>query len=144
MVVKRLADAIATKGNESYSRVVTWMRCCLAFRWQGTPFVVFADLDPSVVSFIIRLRFIWYMQKHGWIRRKLPGLKLFTLQGLNLTRIWEGWAETHAKGRNFEMKPRPPINMPHLLINGLKLVSLQVLLSGLRVYSHIQSQIRRK
>ena len=31
VVVKRLADAIATKRNESYSRVMIWMRCCLAF-----------------------------------------------------------------------------------------------------------------
>ena len=31
VVVKRLADAIATKRNESYNRVVTWMRCCLTF-----------------------------------------------------------------------------------------------------------------
>ena len=31
VVVKKLADAIATKRSERYSRVVTWMRCCLAF-----------------------------------------------------------------------------------------------------------------
>lgn len=31
VVLKRLADALATKRNESYSRVVSWMRCCLAF-----------------------------------------------------------------------------------------------------------------
>ena len=31
MVVKKLADALAMKRNETYSRVVTWMRCCLAF-----------------------------------------------------------------------------------------------------------------
>ena len=31
MVVKRLANALAMMCNESYSRVVTWIRCCLAF-----------------------------------------------------------------------------------------------------------------
>ena len=31
VVVKKLADALAMKRNETYSRVVTWMRCCLAF-----------------------------------------------------------------------------------------------------------------
>ena len=31
VVVKRLADAVATKRNESYTRAVTWMRCCLTF-----------------------------------------------------------------------------------------------------------------
>ena len=31
VVLKRLADALATKRSESYSRVVNWMRCCLAF-----------------------------------------------------------------------------------------------------------------
>ena len=31
VVVKKLADAIATKRNKSYSRVISWMRCCLAF-----------------------------------------------------------------------------------------------------------------
>ena len=31
VVVKRLADALATKRDESYSHVVCWMRCCLAF-----------------------------------------------------------------------------------------------------------------
>ena len=31
VVVKRLADALAMKRNENYSRVITWMRCCLAF-----------------------------------------------------------------------------------------------------------------
>ena len=31
VVVKRLADALAMKHNENYSRVITWMRCCLAF-----------------------------------------------------------------------------------------------------------------
>ena len=31
VVVKRLADALAMKRNESYSWVITWMRRCLAF-----------------------------------------------------------------------------------------------------------------
>ena len=31
VVVKKLAHALAMKRNETYSRVVTWMRCCLAF-----------------------------------------------------------------------------------------------------------------
>ncbi len=31
VVVKKLADALAMKRNESYSRIVSWMRCCLAF-----------------------------------------------------------------------------------------------------------------
>ena len=31
VVIKKLADALATKRNESYSRVAGWMRCCLAF-----------------------------------------------------------------------------------------------------------------
>ncbi len=31
MVVRKLADDLALKRNESYSRVVSWMRCCLAF-----------------------------------------------------------------------------------------------------------------
>ena len=31
VVVKKLADALATKRNEGYSRVVSWMRCSLAF-----------------------------------------------------------------------------------------------------------------
>ena len=31
MVVKRLANALAMKRNKSYSRVITWIRCCLAF-----------------------------------------------------------------------------------------------------------------
>ena len=30
-MVKRLADALAMKCNESYSHVVCWMRCSLAF-----------------------------------------------------------------------------------------------------------------
>ena len=30
-MVKKLADAIAMKRNENYSRVIGWMRCCLAF-----------------------------------------------------------------------------------------------------------------
>ena len=31
VVVKKLADDLAMKRNERYSRVVSWMRCCLAF-----------------------------------------------------------------------------------------------------------------
>ena len=31
LVVKRIADAMASKRKESYSKVVCWMRCCLAF-----------------------------------------------------------------------------------------------------------------
>ncbi len=31
VVVRKLADDLALKCNESYSRVVSWMRCCLAF-----------------------------------------------------------------------------------------------------------------
>ena len=31
MVVKKLADTLAMKRNETYNCVVTWMRCCLAF-----------------------------------------------------------------------------------------------------------------
>ena len=31
VVVKKLADALAKKRIENYSRVVSWMRCCLAF-----------------------------------------------------------------------------------------------------------------
>ena len=31
IVVKRIADALASKRKESYSKVVCWMRCCLAF-----------------------------------------------------------------------------------------------------------------
>ena len=62
MVVKTMADTIATKRNESYSRPLTWTRCNFVrpSRWQGPTFVMFADLDPSVVSFIIMLRLIWY------------------------------------------------------------------------------------
>ena len=31
MVMKKLADALATKCKESYSCVVGWMQCCLTF-----------------------------------------------------------------------------------------------------------------
>ncbi len=31
VVIKKLADVIATKRNEIYTRVVGWMRCSLAF-----------------------------------------------------------------------------------------------------------------
>ena len=31
MVVKKFADVLAMKRNESYSCVVGWMQCCLAF-----------------------------------------------------------------------------------------------------------------
>ncbi len=31
VVLRKLADDLALKRNESYSRVVSWMRCCLAF-----------------------------------------------------------------------------------------------------------------
>ena len=31
VVVKKLASSLAVKRNEAYSRVVAWIRCCLAF-----------------------------------------------------------------------------------------------------------------
>ena len=31
IVVKRIADALVSKRKESCSKVVCWMRCCLAF-----------------------------------------------------------------------------------------------------------------
>ena len=31
VVIRKLANDLAMKRNESYSRVVSWMRCCLAF-----------------------------------------------------------------------------------------------------------------
>ena len=31
VVIKKIADALATKRGESYSKVVTWMRCHLAY-----------------------------------------------------------------------------------------------------------------
>ena len=30
-MVKRLADALAVRRNRSYGRVMSWIRCCLAF-----------------------------------------------------------------------------------------------------------------
>ena len=31
VVIKKIADALATKRGESYSKVVSWMWCCLAY-----------------------------------------------------------------------------------------------------------------
>ena len=31
VVIKKIADALATKRGESYSKVVSWMRCRLAY-----------------------------------------------------------------------------------------------------------------
>ena len=38
VVIKKIADGLATKRRESYSKVITWIRCRLAYiHWQGLP-----------------------------------------------------------------------------------------------------------
>ena len=83
VAIKKLADALTTKRNKSYSRVAGWMRCYLAFSLARSAICcVRGSRSTSRAGSIARFQLTWSRQRHklNWHRfHLLPTQYVFIL-----------------------------------------------------------------